>query len=1117
MPSTYSSNLKLELMATGENSGTWGNITNTNLGTAVEQAIVGYGNPNYASDANLTISITNSNAAQAARALVLNVTSSLSLTGTRELVVPTIEKQYIVQNNTTGSQSITVKTSAGTGITVPNGRKAHLYVDGTNVIQMFDFVDINGGTIDGTAIGGSSAAAGSFTTLGASGAATFNGAVTLGDAAADNITFNGTITSHLLFTDNTYDIGASGATRPRNLFLAGNATVGGNLSVGGTLTLTGGVNLNGNVTVGDSSADTLTINATITSNLLFTDNTYDIGASGATRPRNLFLAGNATIGGNTTMTGTLTVDSTTDSSSTTTGSIQTDGGLGVAKALYVGTTANIAGAVTLSGGTANGVAYLNGSKVLTSGSALTFDGNILTNSNGAIRASGATVPSSGAGLELLYGASGTGISTVLSYDRGAGAYKPLWVDGSYQAYFISGSEQMRLTSTGLGIGTSSPGAKLNVVSSGTSVAAFQGPANALVDVTDGTGTLRFQLLSNEPFITSIGAYPMRFGTNNTEQMRLDSSGNLGIGTSSPSSGSNPGKLAVQSTQDFGISIYRSATSPSQIAFLDNNNSCAIGTDGNSNMVFLNNSRTTERMRLDSSGNLGIGTSSPAYKLDVSGSAFASNWYGPQTAFTVGTVGGGVGLIGYGSTGVGGLTNTLLFQANGEKMRLDSSGNLGIGTSSPSSALYVKRTSGNAGIYADYNGTNIGRLEAASNGNLYVGTTTGTGALLLGTTANAAAFELNNSGNLGLGVTPSAWRSVFRASQIGLGGAVAARTDNSAINLSSNWYEDSGGTDRYINTAAATRYLQFSGAHSWYTAASGTAGNAITFTQAMTLNASGRLQLGATVPGTFDMAILSGTDATANDLTLYGPSTAQIRLQFSRSGGTGRGEVGYDMANDVMRFVTSGSERARITSGGKMLVGTTSTSGTLTVDGVDAVSTGSPNTYAITCGNDAADALAFGSDASFAFMQSFGSRAVVINLQGNEVRVAGSTDQGAYNLQVNGTGVWGAGAYVNGSDERLKEDIATIDAALDVVTSLRPVTFRYKEAYSKDQSIQPGFIAQELQAAMAGKSYLGGIVQEGPQHLNVAYQSLIPLLTKAIQEQQALIQTLTARVAQLEGK
>jgi hypothetical protein len=289
MASTYSSNLKIELMGTGENSGTWGGITNTNLGTALEQAVIGYGNPDYLSDTNLTITITNSNASQAARCLVLNVTSAFgSLTATRELIVPTTQKQYIVQNNTTGGQSITVKTSAGTGITVPAGRKAHLYVDGTNVVQMFDFVDINGGTIDGATVGAASASTGAFTTLNASGATTLDGTVALGNAPGDLITVPGTIGSNLVFTDNLYDIGATGATRPRDLFLAGAATVGGNLSVGGTLTLTGGLTLNGNVTVGDSALDTLTINSTITSNLIFTDNTYDIGAVGATRPRNLF-------------------------------------------------------------------------------------------------------------------------------------------------------------------------------------------------------------------------------------------------------------------------------------------------------------------------------------------------------------------------------------------------------------------------------------------------------------------------------------------------------------------------------------------------------------------------------------------------------------------------------------------------------------------------------------------------------------------------------------------------------------------------------------------------------------------------------------------------------------
>jgi hypothetical protein len=134
MASTFS-DLKFELIGTGDQAGNWGQTTNDNIGTAIEQAITGLGNPVFTTDADLTIGLTDTVALQTARALVLNVTSTGSLTATRELVVPTIEKQYLVQNNTTGAQSITVKTAAGTGITVPNGSKMHLYVDGVNVVQ----------------------------------------------------------------------------------------------------------------------------------------------------------------------------------------------------------------------------------------------------------------------------------------------------------------------------------------------------------------------------------------------------------------------------------------------------------------------------------------------------------------------------------------------------------------------------------------------------------------------------------------------------------------------------------------------------------------------------------------------------------------------------------------------------------------------------------------------------------------------------------------------------------------------------------------------------------------------------------------------------------------------
>ena len=135
MASTFSE-LKFELIGTGDQAGNWGETTNENIGTAIEQAITGLGNPVFTTDANLTISLTDTVALQTARALVLNVTSTGSLTQARELVVPTIQKQYVIQNNTTGGQSITVKTAGGTGIVVPSGRKMHLYVDGVNVVDM---------------------------------------------------------------------------------------------------------------------------------------------------------------------------------------------------------------------------------------------------------------------------------------------------------------------------------------------------------------------------------------------------------------------------------------------------------------------------------------------------------------------------------------------------------------------------------------------------------------------------------------------------------------------------------------------------------------------------------------------------------------------------------------------------------------------------------------------------------------------------------------------------------------------------------------------------------------------------------------------------------------------
>jgi hypothetical protein len=150
MASTYSTNLKIELITSGEQNNTWGTTTNENFSDVFEQAIVGYGNPSFTTDANLTLTLVDSVSAQTARCFALTLTSTVSLTATRSLIVPTIEKPYVIFNNTTGGQSILVKTTAGTGITVPNGKKMFVYTDGTNVVDIinnFSALSVNNDTV----------------------------------------------------------------------------------------------------------------------------------------------------------------------------------------------------------------------------------------------------------------------------------------------------------------------------------------------------------------------------------------------------------------------------------------------------------------------------------------------------------------------------------------------------------------------------------------------------------------------------------------------------------------------------------------------------------------------------------------------------------------------------------------------------------------------------------------------------------------------------------------------------------------------------------------------------------------------------------------------------------
>ena len=181
------------------------------------------------------------------------------------------------------------------------------------------------------------------------------------------------------------------------------------------------------------------------------------------------------------------------------------------------------GAVTLSGGTANGVAYLNGSKVLTTGSALTFDGtNVSLGGGTAFSSAGYQSLNLNGSTSGLLNIKSNGVDHLWLFSDGSNQYIDARI-GS-QLFRLAGTEQMRLTSTGLGIGTSSPATKLHLATAANT--------GVLVSSTDGTTFkgIAFNTSDNQFTVGTQTNHPVAFFSNNTERARITSAGDLLVGT-----------------------------------------------------------------------------------------------------------------------------------------------------------------------------------------------------------------------------------------------------------------------------------------------------------------------------------------------------------------------------------------------------------------------------------------------------------------------------------------------------------------------------------------------------------------------------------------------------------
>ena len=197
MASTYSTNLAIELIGTGEQSGTWGVTTSNNLGTLLEQSISGYVTQAITdgSGANTTITIPNGTTG-VARNMFIEMTGALTFS-TTSLIVPANKKMYFVYNNTTGGYAVTVKVSGQTGILVPNGKKVVLTCNGTDIVEAHTAIVGNatmGGTLGvtgATTLSSTLAVTGATTlssTLGVTGVATLGTGAILGTPASVTLT-----------------------------------------------------------------------------------------------------------------------------------------------------------------------------------------------------------------------------------------------------------------------------------------------------------------------------------------------------------------------------------------------------------------------------------------------------------------------------------------------------------------------------------------------------------------------------------------------------------------------------------------------------------------------------------------------------------------------------------------------------------------------------------------------------------------------------------------------------------------------------------------------------------------------------------------------------------------
>jgi hypothetical protein len=647
-----------------------------------------------------------------------------------------------------------------------------------------------------------------------------------------------------------------------------------------------------------------------------------------------------------------------------------------------------------------------------------------------------------------------------------------------------GGDHLLITSTGAATFTSS------VTGGSYSIVGPNGYSGQIIQQGEIFGSSATNLLIQSSTSNGIG-FLTNGGT--TFNMFINTTGNVGIGTTSPTNFSGYTTLTVNGTSGGVVNCQFNGTDGLRIS--SQSADTQIYEARNVPLVFSTNG--SERMRITSGGNLLIGTSTDAgFKLDVNGkgrfSSSISNDYILQALNSNTTAGTSFGLYIKAGTNssdsalvVNNAANTVtLFQVKGDgTATFSSSVTAGgtqylVNTSTGTNQVYqrILSTGGDVviGINANtgaalatgglayatsiYNNTNTA-IQFGTNA-VFNMTIAAGGNVGIGTTSPQNKFVASNGGAMGFEIDPTVSASVARTLIYNRGTSAYGNIENWAL---SHQFHVNGGTE------------------------------------AMRITSGGSVGINNSSP----MNSAWGNDTNTKQLSINGSSYAVINLEGStgRKYSMGVGDGNFYMCYDN----TAARHNLTVTSGGDVGIGTTSPTAKLTVAGDNTDSDGGQ--LRIIGATSAAKMInvGFNTTNNYGFIQPLvagtGYSNLVLNPNGGDVLIGTTTDNGAYLLQVNSQ-IFATNATIATSDARVKENVNIMGLTLPLIMQMKPRTFNYRKDtkfnFSED-GLSTGFIAQELAEVLEGTPYKDAIVKKTGEYYGVAYEKIIPMLVKSIQE------------------